>query len=97
MSQIDTVFHESIAQRRSDLGMTQSEVEIAGDLRFGLVSYIETRRMKRLPLPDVLLGLGRALEFTPADLLELSGYLFWSEADVGYLEARLSEVSRIAA
>ncbi len=95
MAILDELFHETIAQRRTDMELTQSQVEARAGLWTGFMSYLETKRLARLPLPDVLQDLCDALEFTPAEAMELAGY-YMSERDLAYLERRLDKDRRAA-
>ncbi len=61
-------------RRRAELGLSRREAAARADLSESRWLWIERSAAPRLPAPDVILGIARAIKVPPAALVEAAGY-----------------------
>lgn len=65
---------ELMLRRRAELGLSRREAAARADLSESRWLWIERSAAPRLPAPDVVFGIARAIEVPPAALVEAAGY-----------------------
>ena len=65
---------ELMLSRRAELGLSRREAAVRADLSESRWLWIERSAAPRLPAPDVVFSIARAIEVPPAALVEAAGY-----------------------